>query len=301
MFKKMLVATDREDGLDRLAQCLDSLHAGGLEQVTFVHSLDWEEDGIGIPDDMTDDIEATRSALLKACGDIPVGLTVDVLVQVGKPSEVIKSAIQQYQPDILVQGMAIRNLLVEKLFGSTTMELLPKVPIPVLIMRPQLVASLTLDELQLRCRQLFRSILLPCDFSETSRQLVSSIVHKMQDNSSHQIHSVLMIYVVDPGSRRNQGRSLEDLKSYYSAQLHELQQAFQDTAPDVQFLSEVRVGSPVKEILLSAGDTDMTAIATASRHTGNFWEWSIGSTTGEILRKSWHTILFFPFHRAEDA
>lgn len=110
-----------------------------------------------------------------------------------------------------------------------------------------------------------------------------------------------MIYVVDPGSRRNQGRSLEDLKSYYSAQLHELQQAFQDTAPDVQFLSEVRVGSPVKEILLSAGDTDMTAIATASRHTGNFWEWSIGSTTGEILRKSWHTILFFPFHRAEDA
>ncbi len=300
MFSKVLVATDREDGLDRLTQCLQSLHQGGITHITFVHSLDWEGDGIGPPGDMAPAIEEARRTLVEACTPIPEGLSMDVLVQVGKPSEVIKAAIKQFEPDVLLIGMAIRNLLVEKIFGSTTMELLPHVDVPVMIVRPQLIATLTLEELQLRCRHLFRTILLPCEFNKTSQQLATSIVEHMQNHSPHQVHTVLMVYVLDPSTRRNQTQPLDHLRQDYTQKLEDLKQTFMQAAPNVQFFTEVRLGSPVKEILGAAGEGDATAIATASRHAVNFWEWSVGSTTGELLRKSWHSVLFFPFHRREE-
>jgi nucleotide-binding universal stress UspA family protein len=299
MFRRILVATDCEDGLDRFTQCLTSLYQSGVEFVGFVHSLDWQEDAHGIPEDMAPEIESSRAALLQRCMEIPEGMQVDVVVRVGKPADVIQQAIEQLQPDVLIQGMAIRNLLLEKVFGSTTMELIPRLRIPVLVVRPQLVATFTLEELQLRCQHLFRTILIPCDFSEASQQLLQAVVDPMQAHNDSQVHSVLVVHVVDPSTRQNQSRPVEDLQQYYQDQLQEWVEPFRQAAPQVEIMTQVRTGAPVKEILLAAGEADATAIATASRSAGSFWEWSIRSTTGEILRKSWHSVLFFPFHKPE--
>jgi nucleotide-binding universal stress UspA family protein len=292
MFKNVLIATDRRDGLQRFGKCLEDLHSNGIERVTFVRSVDWQEDDIGIRDDITPEIQAEQAQLQKLLNPIPAGLEVKALVQVGRPADLILKGIQTYGSDLLITGMGTHNLLAEKLFGSTTMALLPKLKIPLLVMRPQLLATFTLEELRLRSRHLFRCLLVPFDFEQPRQQLLNHLGHLLPGTS--QCQTLTLLYVVDPSARRNQGTPVEVLQRKAEADLAQVLEPLSEQVKPVQLRTLVRVGSPLKEILATAADEDMTAIATASPHVGSFWEWSVRSLTGEILRQSWHPVLFFP-------
>ncbi|MEN9201717.1 MAG: universal stress protein [Thermostichus sp. DG_1_6_bins_120] len=292
MFKNLLIATDRQDGLQRFGKCLEDLHSSGIERIAFVHSITWQEDSIGIPEDITPEIQAQQAELQELLGTIPAGLEVKALVQVGKPVDLILKGIQQYGSDLLITGMGTHNLLTEKLFGSTTIALLPKLKIPVMVMRPQLIATFTLEELRLRSRHLFRYILVPFDFEEPRRKLLTHLSQLLPNTP--QCQAVTLLYVIDPSARRNQGSDLQALKRKAEADLAQAIQPLLEQVQPVQLRTSVRVGSPLKEILTTAAEEDMTAIATASPNVGSFWEWSVRSLTGEILRQSWHPVLFFP-------
>lgn len=294
MFKHLLIATDGEDGLDRLGHCLESLQATGVECVTFVHSIEYNEDIVGTPSRIAIEVEEAEQQLSSRLDPAPEGLSMDVFVQCGKPAKIILNAIQLNKPDVLILGMAIRNLLLEKMFGSTTMELLPRLSIPMLVMRPQLVSSFTLAELQLRCRHLFDCILIPYDFSESAQMLVDSVITLANTYAEGKKPSLLLLYVVDPSTRRNQSLDSQALRQKAEQDLQDVQHKLIEANPHLSVMTEVRVGTPVREILMATGDSDMTAIAAASRNAGSFWEWSIPSLTGELLRKSWHPVLFFP-------
>ncbi|MFS8900217.1 universal stress protein [Synechococcus sp. H60.2] len=292
MFKNVLIATDCQDGLQRFGKCLDALHSNGIQRLVFLHSLIWKDDDIGLPEDPTPKIETKKAQFRQLLGTIPEGLEAKVLVQVGQPVDLILKGIQTYSSDLLITGMGIHNLLTEKLFGSTTVELLPRLNIPLLVMRPQLLAVFTLEELRLRSRHLFRSLLVPFDFEEPRRQLLSRLGQLLPGTS--QCQSVTLLYVVDPSARRNQGTPVEVLKRKAEADLAQVVGPLSEQVQPLQVRALVRVGSPLQEILATAAAEDVTAIATASPRVGSFWEWSVRSLTGEILRQSWHPVLFFP-------
>ncbi|PIK96560.1 universal stress protein [Synechococcus sp. 60AY4M2] len=292
MFKSLLIATDCRDGLQRFGKCLEELYLNGIERVAFVHSVARQDDDIGLPEDLTPKVQAQQARLHEVLSAVPAGLEVKVLVQAGKAVDLILRGIQTCSSDLLITGMGIHNLLTEKLFGSTTLELLPKLTIPVMVMRPQLIAAFTLEELHLRSRHLFRSLLVPFDFEEPRRQLLSRLGQLLPGTS--QCQAITLLYVVDPSARRNQGSPAEELKRRAEADLARLVEPLVEQVKPVQLRALVRVGSPLQEILATAAEEDMTAIATASPRVGTFWEWSIRSLTGEILRQSWHPVLFFP-------
>ncbi len=292
MFKNILIATDCQDGLQRFGKCLDALHSNGIQRLAFLHSLTWKDDDIGFPEDPTPKVEAKKAQFHQLLSTVPEGLEVKALVQVGKPVELILKAIQACGSDLLITGTSTHNLLTEKLFGSTTMELLPKLRIPLMVMRPQLIAAFTLEELRLRSRHLFRFLLVPFDFEEPRQQLLSHLGKLLPGTS--QCQAVTLLYVVDPSARRNQGVPVEVLQRKAEADLARFIEPLVERVKPVQLRVRVRVGSPLQEILATAADEDMTAIATASLRVGSFWEWSVRSLTGEILRQSWHPVLFFP-------
>lgn len=64
--------------------------------------------------------------------------------------------------------------------------------------------------------------------------------------------------------------------------------------PNLVVTAEVDFGEPILKVLEYAVDYDITAIAIASDTMGKFVEWSKGSFAGEIMRRSWHPVLFFP-------
>jgi nucleotide-binding universal stress UspA family protein len=101
------------------------------------------------------------------------------------------------------------------------------------------------------------------------------------------------MWVVDEGGRR------EIPKDY---QLREAQEQLEPIQAELEQLglqvnTEVRLGNPYEEILDAALDFDISAIAIASDNLGKLFEFPARSFAGELMRRSWHPILFFPPQR----
>lgn len=297
MFERVLVATDFEDGLYRFGLCLQSFRDSGVQHLGFVHAIPWKGNQVGgLPPSMDEEkSDATAYINRYLQPNVPAELAPDIIVQVGKPSEVIQHAIDSFKPDVMVLGMPSRSLLAEKVFGSTTIGLIPQLDIPVLIVRPPMASALTEAELNLRCRDLFDYLLVPCDLENVTQTLLAKVTEALQQGEGTQTDRILLLHVMETTSSRRFSTDVEaqlgSAKEKLAALGAELAQHIPAT---VKVDTEVRVGSPVKEILATAQDYDITAIATTSRNTGRIWEWTVPSVAGELLRRSWHSVLFFP-------
>ncbi|WP_017327669.1 universal stress protein [Synechococcus sp. PCC 7336] len=296
MFERVLVATDLEDGMYRLALCLKDFHEGGVTQLGFVHAVPFGDRQMGgLPDSHDLDLGKAKDTIERYINPDLAAATIspEVIVQVGPPVEVIQRAVESFNADVLVMAPPSRSLLAEKVFGSNTMKQIQQLKIPVLIVRPQFVASMTIAELQLRCRHLFDYLLVPCDLDRSRQSLLDMLSPMLCQQAK--CESVLMMSVIDTASRRYTDRDAEELCQNAERQLRELGAYLaEQVGHPLSVNYSVRKGSPVKEILAAAQDEDVTAIVTSSRNIGKIWELTVPSITGEIIRRSWHSVLFFP-------
>lgn len=288
MFKSALICTDLTDGLQRLVNFTHSLAASGLQKIVFLHVVPLSaEREIPRLDDA--ELEKVRDRLSPALKNPPDGVEVAVEVVWGKPSDQISNVSQKYQADLIILGMPIRSRLDEKVFGSTTINMCQRLRTPVLTLRPQLVATYTTEELDLRCRHLFRYVLVPYDGSESGQYLVQQVKQCAQREGTTLTHG-LVAWIVDEGGRRQIPRDY---------QIGEAQKKTAEVKAELEQLgltvvTEVRQGEPVAQILELANEFDISAIATSSKTLGRLIEWSVPSVTGEILRRSWHPVIYFP-------
>lgn len=292
MFQRCLICTDFSDGLHRLVDFVPSLAAGGMKQIVFMHSVPlWEEGEIPRVDE--EKIQQARDRLAHAQQDIPSGVEVAVEVVSGRAVDTIPKVAHTYHADLIVLGTPIRSLLNEKLFGSVTIPLSKATKIPLMILRPQLISTYTREELALRCRHLLRYILIPYDGSDTANYLVEQIKQHAQNRPPESLERCMLCWVVDDAGRR------ELPKEYRIQQAEEtLSQLKPDLAALVnQVDTSVRLGEPLTEILELASSNDISAIAISSHKIGSLLELSVPSFAGELFRKSWHPVLFFPHHQ----
>lgn len=294
MFRRALICTDFNDGLHRLVQFVPSLKAAGLEHITFLHTLALPEDReIPRPDEERE--QEIRERLIGAMAEVPDGMTVEVDVQSGKPADHIRRAIETHEVEVVFLGMPSRSRLTERLFGSTTINLCKRLTVPLLILRPQLISTYTLEELDLRCQHLFRYLLLPYDESKAARYLIDSIEHYAKAQSESSLTNCLLFRTVDDVSRK----ALEEVQGYKlkeaEASLDQVKPRLEDLGLSVETLVEQGQGIP--QLLHAAMEYDVTAIALSSDSFGKLIEISSPSFAGEVLRRSWHPVLYFPPER----
>ncbi len=289
MFQRALICTDFTDGIYRLAQFVPSLVAGGFKSLVFFHnvSVDSERE---IPRDSPELLEKTRQRLQTLLRDVPDGIDVTVEVQMGRASESILRLAKKHQSDVIFLGSPTRTLLEEKLFGSTTAGLAEKTTIPIIILRPQLVSTYTTAELKLRCAHLFRYLLVPYDGTQGGKNLIKKIHQQVKTNPNSVLERVRLLWVIDKTMRRelrgdNPMKQAEQELDQLQAELAALNLVVNTTIVE---------GSPLAEILKAAEMHDIGAIATCSSNLGGILKWSAPSFTREILRSSWHPVLFFP-------
>lgn len=290
MFQRLLICTDFSDGVHRLVHFVPSLAATGLKQITFLHGVPLHEGG-SVPRVDTAKVTKARQQLEAALQNVPTGVEVEVKVESGRPLDLILETVRTQQADLILLGMPTRTLLTEKLFGSTTIGLCQRAPVPLMIIRPQLISTYTSEELDLRCRHLFRYLLVPYDGSDTAKSLIARIKELAVKKTDHSPERCHLCWAVEAVGRRDVPRDYQiqaarDALTGIKAEL----EAVNLTADPV----EVRQGDPVVEVLEAAQMGDISAIATSSDSIGKLMEWSIPSFTGELLRRSWHPILYFP-------
>ncbi len=291
MFKRVLISTDLSDGLLRLGKFLPSLAAGGMEHIVFVHSVPLWTKG-QIPREDTEKITVARDRLNGILTQVPDGLQVEVEVRSGNPTENILKAAEQYKSEVIILGASNRNLLSERLFGSTTLDLSGRTNIPLMTIPTALISPLTSEELDLRCRHLFRYILLPYADTPASGVLIKEFKRYAQNRPAHSLERCMLAWVIDGGVLRNVP------KDYKLKEAHEKLAPLQAEleAIGLQVDVEVRLGEPVLDILDLAQMSDICAVALASNSLGKILDW-FPSFAAEVLRRSCEPVIFFPSRR----
>ncbi|NER78687.1 MAG: universal stress protein [Leptolyngbya sp. SIO1D8] len=289
MFQRALISTDFEDGLYRLGCVIPGLVEGGLKQISFFHNVAVQTDR-SVPRVDEEALEAARKRLQEAIQGAAQDSTVEIHVECGRPSDNILKQIQLHSSEVIFLGMPTRNLLSEKLFGSTTMGLVERTPIPMMILRPQLISTYMTDELALRCRKLFNYLLIPYDGSQSSIEFLEILQAQFRKSPPPPDHKYYFLWVIDDSIRRELrgDNPLQDAED----RLNKAGDIFRNLGITVETL--VKEGDPLEEILLAAEKYDISAIATHSRGISGFLRWSVPSLTREILRRSWHPVLYFP-------
>ncbi len=287
MFKRVLICTDFTDSLQRLANFVPDLAKGGMDHIVFFHNVPLMTSR-EIPCVDEGKTAQARKILAIAESNVPAGTTVKVEIASGRASDNIVRAVKKYRPDIIISGMPTRSALNEKLFGSTTLEIADKVDVPILIMRPQLVSTYREAELSQRCQHLFEYLLLPYDDSDSAKRLVSNVKAKIQSDPEGALETCLLCWVIDGGGRVSRSNS----EKAAQAKLNEVKADLAGAGTEIE--TEVRLGSPLEEILKSAEMHDISAIAVCSGKNGNLLKLTVPSFTNSILRSSWHPIIHFP-------
>ncbi|WOD40379.1 universal stress protein [Nodosilinea sp. E11] len=289
MFQRALICTDFTDSMYRLAQFVPSLAGGGFKSLVFFHNVSVES-GREIPREDPELLEKPRQRLQALLREVPSNIDVTIDVQMGRASESILRLAKQHQSDVIFLGTPTRTMLEEKLFGSTTARLAEKTGTPLMILRPQLVSTYTTAELELRCNHLFRYLLVPYDGSDGGKTLIKKIHHQVKTNPNSVLERVRLLWVIDENVRRE---LLGDNPMEQAQQeLDKLQSEL--AALNLVVNTTIVEGSPIEEILKTAEMHDVGAIAACSRSIGGILKWSAPSLTREILRGSWHPVLFFP-------
>lgn len=299
MFQRPLICTDFADGLQRLVNFVPSLVAGGMKQIVFLHTVPLKNE-TSIPRLDVEQIDRAKAQLSAALQQVPTGVEVKIEVQSGRLIDTILKTASTDQADVILLGTSGRSLLTEKLFGSTTMGLVQRTTIPLLTLRPQLISTYTAEELSLRCQHLFRDLLLPYDDSDAAKYTVQTIKRLVQEQSgseSRQLNSslrrVLMCWVAEEGSRYE--LTEEQQQQVVCQTLEPVRHDLAIAGVDVKL--EVRRGDSVVQILAVAQESDVSAIVLSSDRLGKRLEGSLASFTGEVLRRSWHPVLFLPLDR----
>lgn len=289
MFQNALICTDFSDGLYRLVEFVPSLAAGGIKQITFFHNVPIQKER-EIPRIDQDNIELSRDRLSAALKNPPSGVKVNVEADCGLPIDNILKLAQTYKVEIIFLGMPTRTLLTEKLFGSTTMELTQRTPIPLLILRPQLISAYTTEELDLRCRHIFRYLLIPYDGSKSADYLVEQIKQRVQTQSDCTLEKCLLCWIIDEGIRKE--LQPVDPLGEAQAKLDAAKAVLSELNLEVK--TEIKQGAPIEALLEAAEIHDISAISVSSGSTSGLIKWSIPSLTSNILRRSWHPVMYFP-------
>ncbi|EKV01399.1 universal stress protein UspA-like protein [Leptolyngbya sp. PCC 7375] len=286
MFKSALVCTDFEDSLQRLIKFVPDLVQSGLDTVVFFHnvSITTEREIPQVNDDAVEEAKLQLAAANEAA--LPDGKSVIVDVRSGRVINNIEKAVRCYDTDVLLLGTPTRSLLAEKIFGSTTTGITKQLNIPLVILRPQLVATYREQELALRCQTLFTHLLIPYDGSNSAKHLVSRIQAAAKTNGYPQ--QCTLCWVIDECIRVELRESEEQVQTLLAEVKADLETF------GIEVFTEIRQGDPQGEVLKSAEVNDISAIAICSGSSKGILKWSVPSFTSAILRSSWHPVIHFP-------
>jgi len=289
MFESCLICTDDQDGLQRFLSYVSALKESGLKEITFLHNVPlWEEGQVPRVDN--EKIALMREKFncsLKPSEEVKVNIEITS----GLVTENILKTIKKYQPECLMLGTSLRSIAEDRLFGSTTMSVIEKIDIPIMILRPQLISVYTSEELELRCRHLNRCWLVPCYDVEKARYLINQLKTCATGKSGTIAHKYIILAVIDDVSRSE--ILVNNRISEIETKLNKVKEELQSLGLEVEVM--LKIGNPLLETLDVALNEDISAIAVTDDREYGLLDWTIPSFTQKVLHNSWFPVVFFPF------
>lgn len=283
MFKKgkVLLATDFSKTAEKLTDCLVELKNVGIEEVLILQVL---EDHIGSFEGAhfakkTDQklLEKSREKAEK------IGLKASTAVEIGKPYKKIIEKAEEENCSLILISSHGGGIIKELLLGSTTLNLIRKTTVPVLIEKYEEIAR---DEFKTVSKNKFERILLPIDFSVFNDKVLDMV--KKMSNPSEEI---ILTNIIESSDNLEE---LKERKKEVEKRLKEIHKELTAEIINSRCNIEVRHGDPAKNIIEVAEEKDAGLIIMSKKGKSNLKELLIGSTAEKVAEKSPIPVLLVP-------
>jgi len=283
MFKKakVLLATDFSKTAEKLTDCLVELKNVGIEEVIILQVI---EDHIGSPEGAhyakkTDQklLEKSREKAEK------IGLKAITAVEIGKPYKKIIEKAEEEKCSLILIASHGGGIIKELLLGSTTLNLIRKTTVPVLIEKYEEIAK---NDFITFSKNKFERILLPIDFSVFNNKVLDMV--KKMSNPSEEI---ILTNIIESSDNLEE---LEARKKEAEKRLQEIHRELTEENIKSRCNIEVRHGDPAKNIIEIAEEKDVGIIIMSTKGKSNLKELLIGSTAEKVAEKSPIPVLLVP-------
>ncbi len=285
--RKLLFVTKFEElGYDALKTLL-SLRKSDLEHIVFLYVIERDQvamrRGLGYQKN-----EAVR---LKEAANIRFidwaerlfeqGMEVGVYIQVGSLAAEVAKAVRKEEADLVVIGRSQKTAMEQFYSGSTVIELIRRLSVPVLVYKP-------VSESPFVTGTPFQRPLIATDWSPASLRAVDYLLELKP-----LIEEIRLVHMVDEGaiegsSVMNAQKTRKDVKE----RLEEICGRF--ISAGIAARSHVYVGDPEEEIEKAAKECQATVVVLGSSSKNLWVERWVGSTPRAVAEKSAFPTLLIP-------
>lgn len=285
--KKILFVTKFEElGYDALNALL-SLRKCALEHVVFMHVIERDkvamQRGVGYKKEEAIRLKETANIRFIDWAErlFEQGLEVGVYIQVGSLAAEVAKAVRKEEADLVVIGRSHKTAMEQFYSGSTVIELIRRLSIPVLVYKP-------VSNNPFVTGTPFQRPLIASDWSPASLSAVDYVLQLKP-----LIEEVRVVHVADEDAIEGSSvMNAQKTRKEAKARLEEICTRFQSAG--IAARSHVYVGRPAEEIEKAAQECQATMVVLGSSSKNRWVERWIGSTPRAIAERSAFPALLIP-------
>ena len=278
IIRKLLLCTDFSEPASHLPDCLPELKERGLEEVVLIHVVNIRSAG--------GNAAALQKHNLQAMADLRMdlekqGLQASVRVPIGFPPHEIVDAANEEDVSLILLGAIGKGIIRRIFMGSTSFDVIRMSNKPVLIERFQEDEN---QRIRIACREKFKRVLIPIDFSADSLSVVKNIQELVGSGGN----LILMHVIEGSDSETARQERIRDAEGSLGLLKKDLE------ALGMSVVTHIREGAASTHINRIAQQEKATMIAIAKRGVGNIQGLLIGSTAEAVALRAPAPVLLFP-------
>ncbi len=277
MFRRILFPTDFSDYARRVMDCIADLP--GVEEVVLIHIV-----GTDKPTSLRGDMASTAknriesdASLLKSLG-VP-SIKTEVLVSESVAAGIDDAAVRN-NSTIIIMGARGRSIIKGLHLGSVTHQVLHESGKNLLIMRGQIIETLSGKKFQKYCPLIFSRVLVPIDLTPESWTAVEKLA------KIPEVGEIIITFVISKGETE---RELERIRTLAEQEIQERSKQIHTAGAEIRH--RILEGDLVSRILDYAQEADVSLISTIPTEKGFFAEMLHGSFSCELARLATKPVL----------
>lgn len=281
MFEKVLFPTDFSDFAQKMLDCITDIP--GVKEVILLYVIDaTQSSGYG----WTHQEEYENAKLImeeKKAYLEERGLKATTYIEMitdGKMYQKILDIAEQEKVSLMVIGTHQKSSVETFMHGSMSYDLLHHMNTQVLILRENVVELPPGKSREVSCPHIFSKVLVPVDFTENSRELLTHI------REMHGISELVLMHVV---MEWETGQEIEPGIVYARVELAKIQKDLEQAG--LRVTVHIRIANPVENIVTLAEAENVSLILMCAHKKGGLEKFLEGSTTFSVVKNAKNPVL----------
>jgi len=279
MFRKILFPTDLSTASQKVLDCIPGLKSVGLQEAIILHVVDIRlAGGIAVELQKEDKkiLEESKTRLEQ------VGVKAKIEIRIGIPFVEIVDLAQKENVSMIIMAEKGLAFVEEAVLGSVTENVIRHAQKPVLIQKFAPLAGKAKEECKLVCRNLFRRVLYPTDFSESAEKVIDYL-KEMKDAGCEEI---IVYHIQDTRilSRHLMDR-MEEFNKIDLSRLEKVKTQLEQFGFK-KVTTRLETGVSISKILQTAEELDICLITMGAYGRSKVAEMFLGSASENVARRS---------------